>query len=76
MQKIATVILCCALAAAPAMADPALAPGKPAGVRPAEGEQMTYIYGGVLLFAGLLFGIIGTTGNPAASSTAATSTNN
>jgi hypothetical protein len=69
MNRFGIAILCCALAALPARAD-GLAPGKPAGVHQAQAEDFTYIYGGVLVFAGLLFAIIGTTGNPAASATA------
>lgn len=69
MTRLGIAILCGALAVLPAQADPLLAPGKPAGVQQAQLEDATYIYGGVLLFAGLLYAVIGTTGNPAPSAT-------
>lgn len=68
MNRFGIAILCGALASLPARAD-GLAPGKPAGVHQAQAEDFTYIYGGVLLFAGLLYAVIGTTGNPAPAAT-------
>ena len=63
------------LSAQPLAADPSqppLAPGKPAGVRPAQARDMIPIYGGVILFGALLAVTIGVTGGPtyAVSSTA------
>ncbi len=62
-------MLCGALAILPAGADPVLAPGKPAGVRQAQLNDLTAIYGSVLLAGAILFAIIGTTGDPAPSTT-------
>jgi hypothetical protein len=55
-----------------AQADELLAPGKPAGVRQAQISDMVNIYGGVVLVAGLLFAVIGTTGDPGTVSTTST----
>jgi hypothetical protein len=51
------------LAAAP------LAPGKPAGVRPAQADNLLPVYGGVLLFGALLAVTIGVNGSSVAPST-------
>jgi len=73
MRKLTVALLCFALIL-PAQAESMLPPGKPAGVKPAQAENLAYIYGGVILFAAILFAFIGTTGN-APISTAPTSTN-
>jgi hypothetical protein len=43
-----------------------LMPGKPAGVQKAQTDSdvLLYTYGGVALFAGLVFGVIALSGNP------------
>ena len=56
------------LAAAP------LAPGKPAGVRPAQADNLLPVYGGVLLFGALLAVTIGVSGSSVPPNTATTGT--
>jgi len=53
-----------------------LAPGKPAGVKPAQADQVVPIYGGVLLFGAILAATIGVSGSSVAPNTAPTSTSN
>jgi hypothetical protein len=53
-----------------------LAPGKPAGVKPAQVDDVVPIYGGVLLFGAILAATIGVSGSSVAPNTAPTSTSN
>ena len=47
-----------------------LSPGKPAGVKPAQANDMVPIYGGVLLFGALLAVTIGVSGSSISTSAA------
>jgi hypothetical protein len=51
-----------------------LAPGKPAGVKPAQADDLIPIYGGVLLFGAILAATIGVSGSSVPSNTATIST--
>jgi hypothetical protein len=51
-----------------------LAPGKPAGVKPAQANNMVQIYGGVLLFGALLGITIGVSGSSVPPNTATANT--
>ena len=52
-----------------------LRPGKPAGVRPAQADDLVPIYGGVVLFGALLAVTIGVNGSSVPPNTATTGTN-
>jgi hypothetical protein len=72
-----TLVLAAALAftvAQPlAAAEPTrLAPGKPAGIKPAQASNMPAIYGGVVFFGALLAITIGVSGSSVAPSTSTT----
>jgi hypothetical protein len=59
MRCVALSLCLCALTfSQPAAADPALAPGKPAGVHKAQANNLVPIYGGVLLFSAILYAAI------------------
>jgi len=60
-------------AAETALAKPApLAPGKPAGIKPAQASNMPAIYGGVVAFGALLAITIGVSGSSISSQQAQT----
>jgi hypothetical protein len=51
-----------------------LAPGKPAGVKPAQADDLVPVYGSVLLFGALLAVTIGVNGSSVPPNTATTGT--
>ena len=51
-----------------------LSPGKPAGVKPSQADDLIPIYGSVLLFGALLAATIGVNGSSVAPNTATTGT--
>jgi hypothetical protein len=51
-----------------------LAPGKPAGVKPAQADDVVPIYGSVLLFGAILAATIGVNGSSVSPNTATTGT--
>jgi hypothetical protein len=64
------------LSTQPLVADPSqpLTPGKPAGVRPAQQQNMVPIYGGVLFFGAILAVTIGVAGSSVATTATAAAT--